>query len=118
MNRKFYYILVAILATATVYKFTMNYYSSKSALHLSKIELKNNSVLYIKIDVVSFYYIDSLSIKQVDNDAVTVFNFNSKTKKASLDYFIEKDNLKDNNFVVRIYNGDNFEEYAQALSVN
>ena len=30
----------------------------------------------------------------------------------------EINNLIDNKFVVRIYNGDNFEEYAQALSVN
>lgn len=114
MKSHIYYILVVLLLSVTALNLTLKK-STNSSIHLTEVKLKNNSVLYIKINVVSFNYIDSLSVQQTDDDEETIFKFNRKTKKASLDYFIKKDNILSDEIIVKIFYEGKFEEFVQKV---
>ena len=118
MKSRIYYILIVIFLSVAALNLTLNNNSINSSLHLSKVKLNNNNVLYIKINVISFYYIDSVTVQQIGENNETTFKITSKTKKASLDYFIKKDEIVGDKFVVKIFSNGKFEKYIQKVVMN
>ncbi|MBN2662733.1 MAG: hypothetical protein JXR68_03710 [Bacteroidales bacterium] len=117
MKSHVYYILVVLLLSVTALNLTLKK-ATNSSIHLTEVKLKNNSVLYIKIKVISFNYIDSLSVKQVADEDETIFKFSRKTKKASLDYFINKENIISDKLIVKIFYDGKSEEFVQEVVMN
>lgn len=113
MKNGIYYILIILFISVTALNFTLKNNLANTSINLNKVELRNDNVLYIKVEVVSFSNIDSLTIKPIGNSTETLFKFVNKTKKVSLDYFIEKEDVFSNEFVVRVYNNDKFVEFQQ-----
>ncbi len=108
-----------LLFTVTAFNYSINYKINDPSIKISELSLKNNnSVLYIQIRVASLNYMDSIHIKTIGGSKENTFRFNKKTKKATLEYFISKNNLQEKKLSIKIFNNGISKKYIQKIKYN
>jgi hypothetical protein len=114
MRIPFIHILITALMVFLIFNYDFKKSINSSTIKISTLK-NDEKYIYLKINLNSLAYIDSIGIK-TNNINENIIVFENKTKKVTLDYYIDKNNILDNIISFRIYNNGGYKEYIKKLN--
>lgn len=110
--------MIFVLLTVTAVSYTTNCYKNNPSIYVTEVSDKNKDVLCIQINLSTLGYVDSLEVLPIGESENNIFIFNKKTRKATVDYYVSKEKIKEGNIFLKVYNNGEYDEYIQKINLN
>lgn len=114
MKIRVYCIFVFALLSITIFGYTQNTEDDGVIIEVSRMKNDDN-IFCLQITLNSINYIDSLGIQMNTENPEKIVKFDKQTRKATIEYYILKQDILKKNVLLKIYADGNYKKFLQKI---